>query len=121
MRPWLRLQNTDMGKTPVPPAVGKLRLVLVQLAGRRHIEAATSALVNAAYCDDARLRPAALIALGATAGPKDLPLLIFRAVQPGEGPERAAAYQARSRRQHPHARSRGLRREPDRRHGCGAG
>ena len=89
-----RLQNTDMGKTPVPPAVGKLRLVLVQLAGRRHIEAATSALVDAAYCDDARLRPAALIALGATAGPKDLPLLIFRAVQPGEGPERAAAYQA---------------------------
>ena len=102
-------------------ADGKRRLVLVQLAGRRHIAAATPALLKAAGDTDAQLRLAALTALGAVVGPDDLPLLISRAVRPNDAPEAAVARAGALRRRHPHARSRGLRREADRRPGRGAG
>ncbi len=72
-------------------ADGKRRLVLVQLAGRRHIAAATPALLKAAGDTDAQLRLAALTALGAVVGPDDLPLLISRAVRPNDAPEAAVA------------------------------
>ena len=100
-------------------ADGKRRLVLVQLAGRRHIAAATPALLKAAGDTDAQLRLAALTALGAVVGPDDLPLLISRAVR----------RQRRRKRPSPARRSaaairmpdREACREADRRPGRGAG
>ena len=63
-------------------ADGKMRRVLIEVAGRRRIEAATSALLEAADDSDAAVRSAALTALGSTVGPDDLAFLISRVVTP---------------------------------------
>jgi HEAT repeat protein len=73
-------------------AEGKARQVLIQLAGRRSIAAATPALLRAADDPDAPTRAAALTALGATVEFRDLPVLIARLVHP-QNPEDAAAAQ----------------------------
>jgi len=73
-------------------AEGKARQVLIQLAGRRSIAAATPALLRAADDPDAATRAAALTALGATVEFRDLPVLIVRLVHP-QNPEDAAAAQ----------------------------
>lgn len=62
-------------------ADGKTLPVLLQLVGQRRIEA-TPALVKAVDHADAAVRVAALTALGATVGPKDLGVLIGQVVSP---------------------------------------
>ena len=66
----------------LPKAEGKDRQILIQLAGRRHIEGAAAALLKAADDPDAQIRAAALTALGATIELSDLPLLIGRVADP---------------------------------------
>lgn len=75
-------------------AEGKARPVLIELAGRRRIQAATPALWDAADAADSRIRTAALTALGATIQPGDLGRLIQRAVAPKKVDDRQAAEQA---------------------------
>jgi len=75
-------------------AEGAMRLVLVELAGRRRIAAAVPALLKAADDTDAGVRAAALIALGSAAGPGDLAVLISRVVTPKEGDDVQAAVHA---------------------------
>jgi len=75
-------------------ADGKLREVLIELAGRRRIEAATTALLKAADDPDAQIRAAALTALGSTVGPGDLPVLIARVVAPEHSEDVQPAGQA---------------------------
>ncbi|MHB8901908.1 MAG: HEAT repeat domain-containing protein [Thermoguttaceae bacterium] len=57
---------------------GKMRVVLIQLAGRRRTAAAAPALWLAADDADPAVRAAALASLGATLGTADLPKLIAR-------------------------------------------
>ena len=75
-------------------AEGKMRLVLIELAGQRHIEAAMPALLKAAGDADAQVRLAAIAALGSTVGPGDLGLLVGRTAKPGDAQEAAAAWKA---------------------------
>jgi HEAT repeat protein len=75
-------------------AEGKARQVLIQLAGRRRIEAANAALLNAADDSDPQVRAAALTALGSTIGLGDLPVLIARVTRPQERPDDARAAEA---------------------------
>ena len=63
----------------LPKAEGKARLVLIQLAGRRHIEATNPLLMKASQDPDVQVRCAALTALGAMIAPSDLPILVARA------------------------------------------
>jgi len=63
-------------------AKGAARGVLIQLAGRRRIEAATPALLEAADDPSSLIRAAALTALGETIGPDDLAVLIKRVTAP---------------------------------------
>jgi len=72
-------------------ARGKDRQVLMQLAGRRRIRAATPALLKAVDDPDAQIRIAALTALGATIEIGDLPRLIARVTKPGDPEEAKAA------------------------------
>ncbi len=62
-------------------AEGKTLPVLIELVGQRRIDA-TPALVKALDHADAAVRGAALTALGATVGPKDLSVLISQVVSP---------------------------------------
>ncbi|MFO0788594.1 MAG: HEAT repeat domain-containing protein [Pirellulales bacterium] len=59
-------------------AKGKPQLVLIELVGQRRIDAVAD-LVAALRSSDEATRNAALVALGATAGPKDLTILITAA------------------------------------------
>jgi HEAT repeat protein len=79
-----RLQQTD----------GKVRGVLIELAGRRRISSATPALLKAADDADGQIRAAALTALGSTIGAQHLGVLIERIVAPKNAAERQAAEQA---------------------------
>jgi hypothetical protein len=63
-------------------AAGKTRQTMIELAGLRHITAASPALLKDADDPDASIRVAALTALGFTIEQNDLPALIVRAVQP---------------------------------------
>ena len=65
----------------LPKADGKTLPVLIELVGQRRIEA-TPALVKALDHSDAAVRGAALTALGATVGAKDLSVLISQVVSP---------------------------------------
>ena len=78
----------------LPKAEGKARLVLIQLAGRRHIEATNPLLLKAIEDSDARVRCAALTALGATIALGDLPILVARATDAAKSPETKAAGEA---------------------------
>ncbi len=75
-------------------AQGKTRQVLIELAGRRRIAAASAALLKAADDPDAQIRARALMALGATVELSDLPVLIGRVVKPEKSEDAAAAQQA---------------------------
>jgi len=72
-------------------AEGKARLILIQLAGRRHIETTNPLLMKAAEDSDIRVRCAALTALGATVSLDDLPILMSRATDLTKTQEAKAA------------------------------
>lgn len=72
-------------------AKGKARQVLIDLAGRRRVAAATPALLAAADDADAAVRAAALVALGHTVELRDLPVLIARVASPQANAEDAKA------------------------------
>ncbi|MBI3839038.1 MAG: PBS lyase [Planctomycetia bacterium] len=65
----------------LPGAEGKTLGVLIELVGQRRIDA-TVALVKAVDHPDAAIRSAALTALGATVGPKELSVLVSPVVAP---------------------------------------
>jgi HEAT repeat protein len=75
-------------------AEGKTRLILIQLAGLRSIGAAGPFLRKAADDPDAQVRSAALIALGKTIAPDDLPMLIARVAGTQNPAEAATAVKA---------------------------
>jgi HEAT repeat protein len=81
----------DLLAARLQTAVGQGRLVLVGLAGRRHIESVTPILLKLADDPDTSLRSAALTALGATIRATELPVLIARALGPGKPEEVKAA------------------------------
>jgi HEAT repeat protein len=72
--------NTEIAAR-LPTAEGKTLPVLIELVGQRRIDA-TAALVKAADHPDAAIRSAALTALGATVGPKELSVLVSKVVAP---------------------------------------
>ena len=72
-------------------AEGKGRLVLIALAGRRHIESVTPLLLKLADDADVGVRAAALTALGATIRASELSVLINRALGKGRPEEVHAA------------------------------
>jgi HEAT repeat protein len=74
-------------------ADGKMRLLLIQLAGLRGI-AAMPALLKAVNDPDASIRTAALMALGETVDLSNLPVLIQRVVDPQFAEDTGAAEQA---------------------------
>lgn len=74
-------------------AEGKTLLLLVELIGQRRIES-TPALTKAIDHTDAKIRSAALAALGETVGQKDLGVLIVRAVDGKHADDAAAAQKA---------------------------
>lgn len=78
------------------PAQGKLRAVLIELAGRRPIVGAGAALLKAAGDPDAQIRAAALTALGATIEFRDLPVLIERVASGQNADDDEAAQKALS-------------------------
>ena len=71
-------------------AQGKLRIVLIELAGRRRTAAATPALWRAADDADSAVRIAALAGLGTVIETADLPKLIARLAKTTEEQEAAA-------------------------------
>lgn len=75
----------------LPSAPSKSRVALIVLVGRRHIQSATAALKKLADDPDARVRAAALTALGATVSVQDLPILMNRAVGKDDPQEAQAA------------------------------
>ena len=75
-------------------AEGKMRLILIELAGRRPIATAVPTLLKAAGEADGQVRAAALAALGATIEFRDLPLLIARVANPQDADDDAAAAKA---------------------------
>ncbi len=83
----------DLLAARLQSASGDGRLVLIDLAGRRHIEAVTAVLLKLAGDPDAKVRAASLAALGATVPVKELPMLIRRAVATGK-PDEAKIAQA---------------------------
>ncbi len=75
-------------------AEGKGRLVLIQLAGRRRIQAVVPALLKAADDPEAQTRAAALAALGQTIDLGQLSVLISRVANPRDADESKAAEDA---------------------------
>ena len=78
----------------LPRATGAARIVLIELAGRRHLAAATATLWKAAGDADAKVRTAALTALGGTIQPAELPQLIGKLRTAATGDEAAAIAKA---------------------------
>ena len=83
----------DLLAARLQAASGSSLLVLIDLAGRRHIETVTAILLKLADDPDAKVRSGALTALGATIPVKDLPVLIARAVAQDK-PEEAKSAEA---------------------------
>jgi HEAT repeat protein len=75
-------------------AEGKARLVLIQLAGRRHIEATNPLLLKAVEDSDVHVRCAALTALGSTISLDNLATLITWATDSAKPEEAKAAGKA---------------------------
>lgn len=75
-------------------AEGKLRQVLIELAGQRPIPAAVPGLLKAADDTDAAIRAAALAALGSTIEFADLSVLIQRVASPANADDADAAEKA---------------------------
>ena len=63
-------------------AAGETRMILIEVAGQRRIEAALPILLKAADDSESQVRAAALAALGSVITSQDLPVLIERAVKP---------------------------------------
>jgi HEAT repeat protein len=87
----------DMLVARLQSTAGNQRLVLIDLAGRRHIESVAAALLKLADDPDAEVRLAALKAAGAVLPVNDLPTLIARAVaqdKPAEAKVAEAALRA---------------------------
>ena len=74
----------------LPEAQGKMRLVLIELAGRRRTAAAATALWKAADDADPAVRAAALTSLGAVINTADLSKLVARLAATTDGQEAAA-------------------------------
>jgi HEAT repeat protein len=75
-------------------ADGKMREVLIELAGRRRIADAKSKLLEAADDSDAQIRAVALAALGRMVGLRDISVLITRVVSPKHPEDKRAAEEA---------------------------
>ena len=75
-------------------AEGPTRRLLIELAGKRRIAAATKTLLEAADDSDGQTRSAALMALGSTIELDDLSVLIKRVTNPPNGEDTEAAEQA---------------------------
>jgi HEAT repeat protein len=84
--------NADLANR-LPAAKGKLMAVLIELIGVRRIDA-TADLVKALDHPDEAIRSAALTALGATAGPKDLAVLISAVIGARNAADAAIAERA---------------------------
>jgi HEAT repeat protein len=84
--------NADI-RARLAKAQGSALPMLIELVGLRRIEA-TDTLVAATKNNDAAVRAAALTALGATVGLKDLPILIAQATAPTHADDAKAAQQA---------------------------
>ncbi|TWU35030.1 HEAT repeat domain-containing protein [Novipirellula artificiosorum] len=78
----------------ISDAQGKMRQVLIGLAGQRRIAAAAPALWQAVEDPDANVRVAALVSLGNVMEPADLPKLISRLATTRDTAEAAALDQA---------------------------
>ncbi len=77
----------------LPAAEGKMLPVLIELIGKRRIDA-RPALMKALEHADPAVRGAALAALGATVGPDDLSILVSQVVSPQHSEDAQAAQQA---------------------------
>ena len=75
-------------------AEGPARRLLIELAGKRRIAAATKTLLEAAEDSNGQIRSAALMALGSTIELDDLSVLIERATNPRSNQDTEAAEQA---------------------------
>ena len=75
-------------------ADGKMREVLIDLAGRRRIADTKTALLEAADDSDAQIRAVALAALGRLVGLRDVSVLITRVVSPEHVEDKEAAEEA---------------------------
>ena len=75
-------------------AEGPTRRLLIELAGKRRIAAATKTLLEAADDSDGQIRSAALMALGSTIELDDLSVLIERVTNPPKDEDTEAAKQA---------------------------
>ena len=75
-------------------AEGPTRRLLIELAGKRRIAAATKTLLEAADDSDGQIRSAALTALGSTIELGDVSVLIERVTNPRNGEDTEAAEQA---------------------------
>jgi HEAT repeat protein len=74
-----RLQGTEVDSRvldQLPNATGKKRVVFIELAGQRHIEAALPTIVKSCQDSDAQIRGAALKTVGAIGGDKEIPHVI---------------------------------------------
>jgi len=78
----------------LPRASGRTRQVLIELAGRRGIEAALPALVASATDADAGVRAAAVAAIGAIGSDKQLPGLVAILQKTQDGKERSGIEKA---------------------------
>jgi HEAT repeat protein len=77
----------------LPEAKGKTLDVLIELVGKRRINAVAE-LIKMFHSSDDATRNAALVALGATAGPADLPLLISEVTSAKNGDDSKLAEKA---------------------------
>jgi HEAT repeat protein len=77
----------------LPEAKGKTLDVLIELVGKRRINAVAE-LIKVFHSSDDATRNAALVALGATAGPADLPLLISEVTSAKNGDDSKLAEKA---------------------------
>jgi HEAT repeat protein len=79
--------------TRLPKADGRTLAALIETIGQRRIEAVQD-LVKSVNHPDAAVRSAALTALGATVGAKDLPVLVSQVVSPQNSNDAAVAQKA---------------------------
>src|SRR5262249_18489161 len=86
-----RLQGTEVDSSvleQLPKAQGKRRVVFIELAGQRHIEAAIPMIVKSCEDSDAQTRSAALKTVGTIGGDKEIPELIRLLQDPQRANER---------------------------------
>jgi HEAT repeat protein len=87
-----RLQGTEVDSSvldELPKAQGKRRIVFIELAGRRHIEAAVPMIARSCDDPDAQIRSAALKTVGTIGGDKEIAELIRLLQNPAHANERA--------------------------------